>query len=298
MFNQNRSKQFSSYNLAKKYFIGNHNQLIELELYLSEYLVHLLKDNIKEISRDYNEASKLYPFWQNYPPDERGRSPRGDQFPWIEVGEHAIGDKLPRLISKDFDISDPGLPTGADKRFLLKSEKVSQITGGYTNAVWLFIDIKSVGPRDDFEHTVMSHNQISGDGIWTDMKAGVKNSVMVARGRRTQHYFHCSIPPLYVLSDGTVAPIVIIAIKPVYSMLSMTKDSEKVGQPLSRISVVTIPNGLLLTAKSGYLEKHPCLFYPGKDDKTKNPLKVRCRVDFNILKKIASWRVVEFSVNE
>lgn len=297
MFNHHRNKQFAIYNSAKKYFIDNYHELIDLEHYLSEYLIALLKDNIDEISRDYDEASKLYPFWQNYPPDERGRSPRGDQFPWIEVGKHAIGDKLPRLISKDFEVSDPGLPTGADKRFLLKNDTIYKITNGYTNAAWLFIDIKSVGPRDDFEHTVMSHNQISGDGIWSDEKSGVKNSIMIARGKRAQHDFHCSIPPLYVLSDETIAPAIIIAIKPVYSMLSMGV-SDKVGQPLSRISVVTIPNGLLLTIRPGYLSQYPCLFYPGKDDKGKNPLKVRCRVDFELLKKIDAWRVVEFSVNE
>lgn len=297
MFNRHRNKQFAIYNSAKKHFVDNYHELINLEHYLSEYLVALLKDNIDEISRDYDEASKLYPFWQNYPPDKRGRSPRGDQFPWIEVGEHAIGDKLPRLISKDFKVSDPGLPTGADKRFLLKNDTIYKITSGYTNAVWLFIDIKSVGPRDDFEHTVMSHNQISGDGTWSDEKSGVTNSIMIARGKRAQHNFHCSIPPLYVLSDETIAPAIIIAIKPVYSMLSMGV-SDEVGQPLSRISVVTIPNGLLLTISPGYLRQYPSLFYPGKDDKGKNPLKVRCRVDFELLKQIDAWRVVEFSINE
>jgi len=298
MFNRNRAKQFSVYNSAKQHFIENYQKLINLEHYLSEYLVQLLKNNIEEISRDYNEASKLYPFWQNYPPDERGRSPRGDQFPWIEVGEHAIGDKLPRLISHDFNVSDPGLPTGADKRFLLRNGQISKITGGYTNATWLFIDIKSVGPRDDFEHTVMSHNQISGDGVWSDLETGIKNSVMKAIGRRAQHPFHCSIPPLYILSDETIAPTVIIAIKPVYSMLAIDNDSKEVGQPLSKISVVTIPNGLLLTTSPGYLKQYPSLLYPGKDDKKKNPLKVRCRVDFDILKKIDTWRVVEFSVDK
>lgn len=298
MFNRYREKQFVIYNEAKQHFIDNYQEIINLEHYLSDYLFQLLNNNIKEIADDYNEASKLYPFWQNYPPDERGRSPRGDQFPWIEVGEHSIGDKLPRLICKDFEVSDPGLPTGADKRFLLRGEEISKITNGYTNAVWLFIDIKSVGPRDDFEHTVMSHNQISGDGIWVDAKTGVKNSTMIAIGRRTQHDFHCSIPPVYVLSHETIAPTIIIAVKPVYSMLSMNKAFEDSGQPLSRISIVTIPNGLLLTEKPGYLKQYPSLFYPGKDDKSKNPLKVRCRVDFYLLKKIDSWRVVEFLVDK
>jgi hypothetical protein len=65
------------------------------------------------------------------------------------------------------------------------------------------------------------------------------------------------------------------------------------GQPLSRLAIVSIPNGLLLEVNPAYLKQHPGLFYPGKDDKTKNPLKLRARVSFPLLRKIASWRVRE-----
>src|SRR5690606_11577870 len=147
-----------------------------------------------------------------------------------------------------------------------------------------------VGPRDTFDHAVMSHNQISGNGLWLNEEAGVRNDVLLATGSRASHDFHCGLPPLYVLSDGVVAPVINILIKPIYRMLSLNGRGET-GQPLSSLTVACIPNGLLLHSGPRYLSKHPGLFYPGKDEKSKNPLKVRARVDFRLLNVIASWRV-------
>ena len=291
MYNQYRKNQFATYQKVRRQLIEDPSILLALEKYFSETINELVTSNLAAIQEDYNEASFLFPFWQNYPPDERGRKPRGDQYPWIEVGEHAVGDKLPRLLQKDFEVRDVGIPTGPDKRFILSNDKISELTKGITNSAWLFLDIKSVGPRDDFEHTVMSHNQISGDGIWDKEELGVKNSIMTARGRHTSHKFHCSIPPLYVLSDGTIAPVVLIALKPVYKMLSLDKKGNDGGQPLGRVTIATIPNGILLEENPAYLKKYPGLFFPGKDDKGKNPLKVRSRISFDLLKKIDAWRV-------
>lgn len=291
MYNQYRKNQFATYQKVRRQLIEDPSILLALEKYFAETINELVTSNLAAIQEDYNEASFLFPFWQNYPPDERGRKPRGDQYPWIEVGEHAVGDKLPRLLQKDFEVRDVGIPTGPDKRFILSNDKISELTKGITNSAWLFLDIKSVGPRDDFEHTVMSHNQISGDGIWDKEELGVKNSIMTARGRHTSHKFHCSIPPLYVLSDGTIAPVVLIALKPVYKMLSLDKKGNDGGQPLGRVTIATIPNGILLEENPAYLKKYPGLFFPGKDDKGKNPLKVRSRISFDLLKKIDAWRV-------
>lgn len=257
---------------------------------LTEDLVNLVVQHKKEIEHDYNEASFLYPFWQNSPPDDRGRAPRGDQTPWIEVGEHAIGSKLSRMLAKDYLIKDSGLPTGADQRFVLTSPKLGIATGGYTDSAWLFVDIKSVGPRDDQDHTVMSHNQVSGDGIWEEEEAGVENTPMIARGARASHPFHCSVPPLFVLSTGEVAPTVILALKPVYKMLPNERTAKNSGQPIERIDIACIPNGLLLTCNPKYLEKYPSLLFPGKDDKGKDPRKVRARVGFEPLRQIDQWR--------
>jgi hypothetical protein len=295
MFNQHRDMQYEVYNTARTHLLKHPNKLIDLEKYITEEIESVLKNNLDEIENEYNEASFLFPFWENYPPDERGRAPKGDQFPWIEVGEHTIGIKLSRLLSSIFEVNDYGLPTGADQRLVLRNKKINEILDMPNVAAWLFSDIKSAGPRDDADHTVMSHNQISGDGIWETPNEGVTNRILTAKGARTSHPFHCSIPPLYVLSNGIVAPMVNVVVKPVYDMLGM-KGKES-GQPLQRITLATIPNGLLLTVNPNYLEKNPNLLFPGKDDKGKNPLKVRARVSFEILRKIAPWRVKDINVS-
>lgn len=297
MINEFRKQQFDLYNKNRSLLIKHPEILIDLEKFLMDYLYQALDVHKFEIKRDYNEASYLHPFWQNYPPEDRGRSPIKDQYPWIEVGEHAIGTKLARVFSKDFLVRDTGFPTGADKRFILSSEQISKVTNGLTDTAWLFIDIKSIGPRDDQDHTVMSHNQVSGDGNWDDLNTGVKNSVLQASGKHTAHDFHCSLPPLFILSDGAVAPLVIIALKPVYSMRPNTTGMRNSGQPLVRIDLACIPNGLLLTQNPAYLKSSPGLLFPGKDDKSKDPRKLRARVSFQLLRKIADWRVKTLEIN-
>ena len=291
MFNAYRKDQFTTYRKVKEFFVSNPEVLCGLEKFFTKCLVDELTTNIQDISRDYNEASFLFPFWQNYPPDDRGRQPKGDQFPWIEVGEHAIGTKLSRILSRQFEIRDTGIPSGADQRFVLKSDIIRQITKNYCDSAFLSVDIKSVGPRDDAPHAVMSHNQISGDGNWESPLDGLVNSTIKATGVRTSHLFHCSLPPIYILSDGTIAPVITLVVKPIYSMLSLDSNSEKSGQPLKRITLVSIPNGILLMVNPNYMKKYPGLFFPGKDDKGKNRLKVRARVSFAILKQISSFRV-------
>jgi hypothetical protein len=295
VFNQYRRQQFKRYNEAKDYFVKNPQLLINLEQFFADYLRDLITTNWRAIARDYNEASYLFPFWQNYPPQERGRQPKGDQYPWIEVGEHAVGAKLPLLLSKDFAVRDPGIPTGADLRFVVSSKAIAAATKNFTDSAWLTIEIKSVGPRDDEPHAVMSHNQVSGDGVWTEPRVGLKNSVMHAVGRRRKHEFHCSIPPFYVLSDMTVVPFVNFVVKPVYRMLSLSKGSDG-GQPLGRIAIVCIPNGILLATNPNYLKQFPKILFPGKDDAGVAPKKKRARVDFELLSKIAKWRVRELEL--
>ncbi|MDR2734192.1 MAG: BglI family type II restriction endonuclease [Spirochaetota bacterium] len=291
MFEQHRENQYKSYNEAHRYFVRNFDNLIQIDKFCMEILSEFIIQNHDEIKRDYDEASFLYPFWQNYPPEERGRMPRGDQFPWIEVGEHIFCSKLSRFLSKSFSVRDSGLPSGPDDRYVISNRKISKILK-ITNSIWLFIDIKSVGPRDDQDHAVMSHNQISGNGKWEKIKAGVKNDTMIAKGQRTIHPFHCAISPIFILSDGTIAPVVHIIVKPVYKMLGITHEEK--GQPLDRVTIASIPNGILLADKPNYLEMFPGLLFPGKDDKEKNPQKVRARVSFGKLRQIADWRYKEF----
>lgn len=298
MITKNQRKQYTLYNEARKFCINNPHILIALEEYLTTKINNIVSDSIESIKNDYNEASFLYPFWKNYPPDDRGNQPIKDQYPWLEVGEHAVGVKLARLIGNFFTVHDTGFPTGADQRFVVENEEISKILAQRTKAAWLFIDIKSVGPRDDHPHTVMSHNQISGDGSWEQLHEGMQNSVLKAIGPRAEHDFYASLPPLVVLSNGTFAPLVTIALKPVYQMLPANDPGTRNnGQPLSRIDIACIPNRLLLTRSPNYLKQYPCLLFPGKDDKSKNPLKLRARVSFDLLKKIAPWRVQSISVS-
>jgi hypothetical protein len=291
MFNKYREQQFNCYNEARKYFVNNSDALIKIERFCMNLLSEFMTKNHDEIQRDYNESSFLYPFWQNYPPEDRGRMPKGDQYPWIEVGEHIFCPKLSRFLASSFTIRDTGIPTGPDDRYIVSDEKIRSVLK-ITDSLWLFIDIKSVGPRDDQDHAVMSHNQISGNGKWTEKDFGIINDTMIAKGQRVSHPFHCAIPPLFVLSDGTITPVVHIVLKPVYKMLGL--DGEEKGQPLGRVSLVSIPNGILLTENPNYLQTYPGLLFPGKDDKEKDPRKVRVRVSFEILRQIAEWRYEDF----
>lgn len=293
MFNQYKEMQFVEYNKAVEYYLSNHNKLMEIERFVMNEILHFIDLHLPEIMRDYNEASHLFSFWKNYPPLDRGRSPIGDQYPWIEVGEQVFGNKLSRYFAANFRVKDAGLPSGSDDRCVISSERIKQILG-FTDSVWVFIDIKSAGPRDDFNHAVMSPYQISGSGVWRNVDDGVKNAPIKAAGKIASHDFFCSLSPIYVFSDGTVAPLVTFVIKPVYSMIS--ENGTNIGQPLHKIKVASIPNGLLLTQAPNYMEKYPQLFFPGKDDKSKDLRKTRARVSFDILKEIASWRVNEIQI--
>jgi hypothetical protein len=114
MFDQRRDHQFKEYNRARTILVNDTSVLIALEKYFADLLRETISNAIDEIVRDFNEASYLFPFWQNYPPDERGRQPKGDQFPWIEVGEHAVGSKLGRLLARDgIELLDVGLPAAS-----------------------------------------------------------------------------------------------------------------------------------------------------------------------------------------
>jgi hypothetical protein len=291
MFNQYREKQFKWYNESRNFFINNPDKIMQIERFCMNILSDFIDKKHDEIKRDYDEASFLYPFWQNYPPDNRGRMPKGDQYPWIEIGEHVFCPKLSRFLAEHFTVRDAGIPTGPDDRYIISSEDIHSILE-ITNSIWLFIDIKSAGPRDDQDHAVMSHNQISGNGKWTEPDYGVINDNMIAEGQRTSHSFHCAIPPLFVLSDGVIAPVVHIVLKPVYAMLGLTGETQ--GQPLEKISLAAIPNGILLTENPNYLQLHTGLLFPGKDDKEKDPRKVRARVSFKKLRRIAEWRYKDF----
>lgn len=289
------------YNQARTHFLANPEMLIELEKFLTNYIVSIINDHLIEIKEDYNSASDFYPYWQSCPPQDRGRKPIQDQHPWSEVGEKVLGSKLSRLLDLKFSVRDSGFPIGSDQRFVLtnkyEDEEISAATGGITNSVWLFVDIKSAGPTDNEPSLVMSPNQVSGDGIWKNTPDGVKNSVFRAIGTRTEHEFHVTLPPIIVFPDGTIVPIVTIALKPKYQVLPpLVVGTRNAGQPLDEIDIACIPNGLLITAQTlKGLDTYKGLFHPGKDGNSSSG-KVRARVCLEGLKKIAPWRMQTIKV--
>ena len=292
MFFEFQKMQFLRYRKSYDFYKSNPEHLAHIENFVMNEILHFIDLHLPEIRRDYNEASYLHSFWKNYPPLDRGRTPRGDQIPWLEVGEQVFGSKLSRYFANNFNIKDSGLPSGADDRCIIASERIRDILK-ITDSVWVFIDIKSAGPRDDTNHAVMSPYQISGSGEWASAEDGIHNQPIPASGKRRSHDFLCSLPPIYVLSDGTIAPLVTFTIKPVYDMV--LHDGKNTGQPLKNIKIASIPNGILLTQNPNYIKLHPHLFFPGKDDKKKNEAKLRARVSFDILQKIAPWRTKEIA---
>ena len=174
MFTQYADIQFAAYKEALAYFQLNPDRLIEAEQFVMDEIIHFINIHQPEIKRDYDEASYLYSFWKNYPPLNRGRAPKGDQYPWIEVGEQVFGNKLQRHFNANFSVKDAGLPSGSDDRCIISSERIRQILG-ITDSVWIFIDIKSEGPRDESDHAVMSPYQISGSGNWENVADGIKS---------------------------------------------------------------------------------------------------------------------------
>ena len=295
MFTQYAEAQHNAYNEAFAFFKENPQRLIEAEMFVMDEIIHFIDIHQPEIKRDYDEASYLYSFWKNYPPSDRGRAPKKDQYPWSEVGEQVFGNKLQRHFNANFLVKDSGLPSGADDRCIISSERIRQILG-ITDSVWVFIDIKSEGPRDESDHAVMSPYQISGSGRWKNVEDGITNNPIKAIGKRTTNKFYCSLSPIYVLSDRTVAPLLTFAIKPVYEMVKEDGTDKTIGQPLSKIKLASIPNGILLTQNPNYNKKYPGLFFPGKDDKGKNIHKTRARISFSLLKEIADWRIKEITL--
>lgn len=295
MFEEYSEIQYELYHKALQYYTVQYNKIIEVEKFVMNEILHFIDLHKPEIVKDYNEASYLYSFWKNYPPEDRGRQPIHDQYPWIEVGEQVFGNKLSRYFNANFLVRDAGLPSGADDRCIISSPRIKEILG-ITDSVWVFIDIKSAGPRDDFEHAVMSPYQISGSGEWATVDSGVVNAPIIAQGKRVSHDFLCSLSPIYVLSEKTIVPLATFVIKPVYDMLKADCTEKTIGQPLNHIKVASIPNGLLLTRNPNYMKSSPSLFFPGKDDKSKNPPKVRARVSFDELRNIDSWRVKKINV--
>lgn len=76
-------------------------------------------------------------------------------------------------------------------------------------------------------------------------------------------------------------------------MLSIDNSGQK-GQPLESIKTICVPNGILLCINPNYLKSYRGLFFTAKDDKGKDPRKIRVRVSFDLLNRISNWRVSDY----
>ena len=292
MYSTYSQSQFDLYVEARDYFLSNTDQLMKAEEYICRCITETLTDFREEFTNDYNEASYLYPFWGSYPPDDRGRKPTGDQFPWIEVGEHTIGHKAERMMGGRFNIREVGLPSGSDDRFVLSNTALKDILK-ITDSVMIFLDTKSTGPNDNELDLVVSGYQVSGDGIWNSPTDPLKNTMITTQGVRSSSLFQPRLSPVYCLSDGRVLPSAHLFLKVIYSVSPRDNSSGIMhgGQPLSQVTIACVPNGLLMFCKPDYHRMYPGLFYPGKDDRSTPTEKRRARIGIDKLETIAKWRV-------
>ena len=76
MFTKYANKQHEAYLEAMDYYKNNPDRLIEAERFVMNEILHFIDIHQPEIKRDYDEASYLYSFWKNYPPEDRGRAPK------------------------------------------------------------------------------------------------------------------------------------------------------------------------------------------------------------------------------
>jgi hypothetical protein len=168
MYNTYRNNMFHVYNNVREQLIQNPKAIISTEEYITTAVCKMFLENYAEFESDYNEASYLHPFWANYPPDDRGRSPVGDQIPWIEVGEHAVGHKASRILSQQCEVREIGLPSGADNRFLIIDPTITKMTDGITNKALVFlVNISrkwSTRPRETVHSTAKNGPALRGAG--------------------------------------------------------------------------------------------------------------------------------------
>lgn len=243
-------------------------QLLFLEQQYTNFLQQVVTDVATRIYLDFSNATLLMPFWKNYPPKQRGRAPTGTGIPWSEVAQTSISSNIIRSLSyKDANITYPGLPSGADIRFM-------------TDEVLIHFDVKITGPNDREDEVVASPNQVSGDGA--EWKDGVLNSSVQVIGERATMTFQPELPPFYII-EGEIVPCLTYFLKGVYTVESLGH------QPLTKMELICVPNGLLMFDGQNYSQIRGLLI-PGKDELSH--LKKRVRIRMKPLSDLASWRRV------
>lgn len=250
--------------------------ILERERIVTDRLISLLTENYIRIKRDFDNAYKTRKYWEAYAPEQRGHKPRGEAYPWGEVGEKVIEGYLYSLIPSFFkNISFPGIPFGHDVRFLTETE-------------FIHIDVKSTGPTDNVHEVVSSPNQVTGTGM-IDSEGIIYNEEILVHGPRVTNSFRPELAPFYIESNQII-PVLTFYLKIVYSVV------EPGNQPLEYIELICVPNGIALFLSPNYNQQYTGILTPGKDEK--HVQRRRVRIKLNPLSCIDSWRCQKISLDE
>jgi hypothetical protein len=115
----------------------NPNLIVTEERKTAGFLVDALLHVAPAIERDWKHSQETLPYWIEAAPKQRGRQPRGEGVPWIEVAEYVPISHMAGELGRRYGSNAvfPGLPTGGDLRFSLER-------------VLVHLDGKAAGPND------------------------------------------------------------------------------------------------------------------------------------------------------
>lgn len=246
----------------------NCTHLIELEKNTTALLINSITAVATRIKVDFDEATELMPFWEKYAPVQRGHKPRGEAFPWGEVGEKVVEGHLYSLMPNIFEnVRFIGVPYGHDIRFVTKD-------------AFIHIDAKSTGPTDNADEVVSSPNQVTGNGK-LDVEGKIYNDITEMKGPLVTREFQPELAPFYIV-NGEIIPTLTYYLKIVYSVKSLGK------QPLEYLELICVPNGLALFDGPNLNKNVSGLLTPGKDEV--NVARKRTRIKLNPLAELDNWR--------
>lgn len=257
------------YDLARTQLLNDEcKELLQLEKDTTELLINSIAAVAARIKADFDKATELKPFWERYAPVQRGHKPRGEAFPWGEVGEKVVEGHLYSIMPNIFEgVRFLGVPYGHDIRFM-------------TNNAFIHIDAKSTGPTDNAEEVVSSPNQVTGNGK-LDNEGRVYNEVVEMKGPQVTREFQPELAPFYIV-DGKVIPTLTYYLKIVYSVKSLGE------QPLEYLELISVPNGLALFDGPNLNKNVRGLLTPGKDEI--KVVRKRTRIKLDPLSELDSWR--------
>jgi len=262
---------------ARKYIIESNSDLIlKEEIRVAKLITESLANRYRDIKYDFDNAYTTKNYWELYAPIQRGHKPRGEAYPWGEVGEKVIEGHLYSALNEIFErIHFPGIPYGHDIRFA-------------TEHSFVHIDVKSTGPTDNPNEVVSSPNQVTGNGM-IDNSGMIYNDEVDMKGSRISRKFRPELAPFYLI-NGNIIPVLTFYIKVVYDVISPG------NQPLQYIELICVPNGIPLFVAPNFNALYPGILTPGKDQVIVD--RKRTRIKLNPLSQIGSWRCQKIYINE